>query len=471
MTHSESNSRQIDRRSFLRYLYMGGAVASTSSFLAACGGGGGGSPGVAAADDVDGGASNQTLAPTAGGAELGIPAGPLASIPPVQSAGIDNMELPPGFTVRRVATSGLNPLSGQVDANYNWHDAPDGGAVYVDTSNGSWVYVSNAEIGNGGGGVGALHFAAGGTLIDAYPILTGTSRNCAGGKTPWGTWLSCEENGSSGQIYECEPFGTPQDAVVKPMLGSRNHEAAAIDPRNHVCYITEDASSGRFWRFVSSANDTFDDNGVTRMRMEDGELQVMNIAGFENGGVPNDDDIREALPVTWTTPGTTGGINGIGGDTKGTAFNGGEGIWYYEIPPELSTIPDLGMQGTRGVVFFATKGDNRIWAYDIENELVELIFDNTNNQIAPGMDDVDNVTVSPAGDVIVAEDGSGMRLMVVVPNEPAKLLMQITGNPSSEIVGPAFHPDGSKLYFSAQRGPTNGSPGVTYEVTIPPEYR
>lgn len=470
MTESTTKlvDREVSRRSFLRYLYMGGAVASTSSLLAACGGSGGGSP---EAGSSNASTTNPTSGPGVGGVELDIPSGPLSTIPPVQDVGMDNMQLPPGFSVRRVATSGLNPLSGQVDTNYNWHDAPDGGAVYVDESNGSWVYVSNAEIGSGGGGVGALHFAADGTLINAYPILTGTSRNCAGGQTPWGTWLSCEENGSSGEIYECEPFGTPADAVVKPVLGARNHEAAAIDPIHHVCYMTEDAGSGRFWRFVSSENDTFDDNGVTRMRFESGGLQVMNIEGFEDGGAPADSDMREARRVTWITPGTSGGFGGVGGTTAGTAFDGGEGIWYYEVPSEFSTIPTLGVDGTRGVVFFTTKGDNRVWAYDIENELVELIFDNTNNQISPDLNDVDNLTVSPKGDVIVAEDGSGMRLVVVVPNEPAKILMQITGNPSSEIVGPAFHPDGSKLYFSAQRGPTTGSPGVTYEVTIPPEYR
>ena len=64
-----------------------------------------------------------------------------------------------------------------------------------------------------------------------------------------------------------------------------------------------------------------------------------------------------------------------------------------------------------------------------------------------------SVTVSPNGDVLVAEDGDLMRLFVIVPNEPAKLLMQITkGN--SEITGPAFTPDGSRLYFSSQRGPS-----------------
>ena len=179
-------------------------------------------------------------------------------------------------------------------------------------------------------------------------------------------------------------------------------------------------------------------------------------------------EARLPQPVTWidTPPASETVTNAT---LLGTPFNGGEGIWMIEIPPELQRTPEAGTVPTTKVMFFATKGDNRVWAYDIDNELVEIVFDN--EQIDPDYQDVDNLVVSPAGDVVVAEDGTGMRLMVVVPNESAKLLMQITGNPASEIVGPAFHPDGSRLYFSAQRGPTTGSPGVTYEVTIPEEFR
>ena len=159
---------------------------------------------------------------------------------------------------------------------------------------------------------------------------------------------------------------------------------------------------------------------------------------------------------------------------KGTLFKGGEGIWYYEVPQAFRSIEGADSLTTQGVIFFATKGDNRIWALDIENQLVELIFDNDNLQIETGFNDVDNVTVSPYGDVLVAEDGDLMRLYVIVPNEPAKLLMQITkGN--SEITGPAFTPDGSRLYFSSQRGPSgvdgSGNGGVTFEMTIPVQFR
>ncbi len=105
---------------------------------------------------------------------------------------------------------------------------------------------------------------------------------------------------------------------------------------------------------------------------------------------------------------------------------------------------------------------------------MEQIYDNANRQIETGFKDVDNVTGGPAGEVVVAEDGDLMRLYVIVPNEPAKLLMQINKG-GSEVTGPAFTADGSRLYFSSQRGPSGvdgtGSGGATYEMTIPAEFR
>lgn len=458
-----ANLSGISRRHFLRYVYMGGAVASSTALLGACS-----APRILDSEDEPG-----TTFPK-GGPELDIPTGPLAEIGELQSAGFDNIEIPPGFSIRRVATEGQDPVldanNGNPASGYLWHSAPDGGGVFVaDDGSGDYVYASNSEASGGAGGVGALRFNANGDVLNAYAILTGTTRNCAGGVTPWGTWMSCEENGAAGQIHETFPFGTASDAVVKPALGSRNHEAMAIDLDNFTSYTTEDAGSGSFWRFVSDPSDATTVNGKPALKFEDGTLQVMSVQGFEGNGSYTDADLQNATPVKWVDPDSS----------EVTPFAGGEGIWFYEVPEALRTIPELGTVATKGVVFFATKGDNRVWAYDVENQLVEIIFSNELIEdpalpFLPSDDynDVDNLVISPSGDCIVAEDGSGMRLMVVIPNEPPKILFQITGSPSSEIVGPAFHPDGSKLYFSAQRGPSNtDTAGVTYELTIPPEFR
>jgi len=459
----------ISRRNMLRGLFMGLGAASLPSWILK--------------DAV-------ARAMVPGGSEMDIPFGPLGGQDfgtLIQQVVVDDLAVnhqlfaPVGFNVRVVMRAGINPIT-KTAAGTLGHTRPDGGAVYL-APDGGWVYVSNSE--STPGGASALRFDAAGAVVDYYRICTNTRNNCAGGQTPWGTWITCEEV-TGGYAYECDPFGSPESQRRLDALGARNgREAVAIDPINQVIYQTLDSSSGKFVRFVSNDDDLeVAPNGATRMRMVSGVSQRLHIPafgdlpGYSNIVVPNNATesprLRPARPIEWL-PDT---------DTNGTNFNGGEGIWYYEVPPELATVPAAGTLPTRGVIFFASKGDNRIWAIDIDNNLIELIYDIQNNQSftnlrnmngAPSnFNQVDNVVVSPAGDVLVAEDGTAMRLAIMFNNLPAKLLMQITRG-GSEICGPAFTPDGSKLYFSSQAGPSGvtgtGTSGLIYEMTIPPQFR
>lgn len=349
------------------------------------------------------------------------------------------LRLPQGFSARIIASAGRRlSIRGSWwrKTRYRWHSFPDGGATYP-VDDGGWIYVSNSEtISILGGGVGAVRFAANGDIEDAYRILGGTNANCAGGTTPWNTWLSCEEV-DFGRVYECDPYGN-KSAVVRPALGYFKHEAVAVDHDLGYLYLTEDEGDGRFYRFVP---DGLNEEG--NLNLDSGTLQV---ASVDADGYVSWIDVPNPTPSLLQTP-TREQV------PESTAFRGGEGIWY-----------------SQGLIYFTTKGDNRVWRLDTNLNHLDVIYDaaTANNPILTG---VDNLTVSSGGDVLVAEDGGDMQIVVLDSEGNVAPLIQVVGQDDSEITGPAFSPDGSRLYFSSQRGSElfgNGSGfGITYEVTGP----
>lgn len=348
------------------------------------------------------------------------------------------MLVPRGFTVRELARTGRPVLQ---DKPYVWHRQPDGGAV-IPLKDSGWVYTSNSEINRRGeGGVGALRFNARGELIDSYSICSGTRNNCAGGPTPWGTWLTCEEI-PLGLVYECDPTGQTT-AVAFPALGAFTHEAVAVDPVRRHLYLTEDMPDGNLYRFVPDHYplDGRADLGSGRLEVaiaDSVDVYTTRTLGWAPVPVPIPAN-KSATPTRKQVPGAA-------------HFNGGEGIWYHE-----------------GSVYFSSKGDNRVWALDTHTDALELIYDKQRDGIFnPGIKDVDNVTVSAGGDVVVAEDGSEMRLIVVGKGQKPFELINVIGHEGSEITGPAFSPDGSRLYFSSQSGIVGDeTDGRTYEMRGP----
>lgn len=347
------------------------------------------------------------------------------------------MVLPRDFSVREIAHTGQPAFGG---SSYAWHRQPDGGAV-LPMDDGGWVYVSNSEIDKPGeGGVGALRFNAGGEIIDSYSICNGTRNNCAGGPTPWGTWLSCEEI-PLGLVYECDPTGE-RAAVAVPALGAFTHEAAAVDPIHRHIYLTEDTPDSNLYRFVPAS---YPENG--RADLRNGHLEVAVVSG---------EDALQTRSVRWvalTDPvPQASAIPTRQQVSEAAKFNGGEGCWYHQ-----------------GIVYFSTKGDNRVWAIDTNANMLDVIYDKQRDGIfEPAIDDVDNVTISAGGDVLVAEDGKEMRIIVVGPNLRPFELVNVIGHEGSEITGPAFSPDGSRLYFSSQSGVAGDeTDGRTYEMRGP----
>lgn len=401
---------------------------------------------------------------------------------PLQAPDANGMRLPPGFTSRVLAAS-LTPVA---DTTYLWHIFPDGGAC-VPAADGGWIYVSNSEFpvpvdipdatglvaavsaaalmlpGSPAlpprGGVSAMRFDAAGNVVDAYSILSGSFCNCAGGMTPWGTWLSCEEWESDGVltgyegglVWECDPTGAAA-AVARPALGRFKHEMAACDPEREQIYLTEDQPNGLIYRYTPPA-----DTWGSGIALAGGTLEAMKVgAGSTTTWIRVADFVDPSAPA--------GPIRGL--VAGATPFDGGEGCLYDD-----------------GKVFITTKGDDRVWVHDVMAQTMRVLYDGHEHPV-PVLDGVDNIAVSTAHDLYVAEDGGNLEVCMITPDNVVAAVVQMTGPQhgfdsgtpipfESEVTGLALSPDGNRLYFNSERGwgignlPVGPGPGVLYEITGP----
>ncbi|MDH4457212.1 MAG: DUF839 domain-containing protein [Nevskia sp.] len=420
----------LDRRSLLR-----GGLASLG--LVAIGGSLAGCSGTAvAAPRINAGESG--AAPLGGIGDLG----PLSSTPDA-----NGLLLPAGFTARVIGRAG-EAVPG---TRFRWHSDPDGGAVFAKPA-GGWIYVSNREFLTGG--VNAIEFDAAGHILRAYNILPGvlTRLNCGGGVSPWNTWFSGEEF-ATGVVWECDPFGVEPPRRLRA-LGTFKHEAVAVDPASNTIYLTEDEPDGRFYRFIPHAP-----NVGGRADLSSGRLQVMRVRATAKS--VNAPGIGGQHRVSWIDVPTPNPL--LGGLVVATptrrqvpesfAFNGGEGIWHQA-----------------GVIYFSTKGDRRVWALDIAAQTLEVIYDDF-AFTTPPLTSVDNIVMTPGGDVIVVEDQDAEQSAVAItPSGRYQELVRLgPSHAGSEVTGPAFSPDGRFFYFSSQRGSSGraGVDGVTYAVQGP----
>jgi uncharacterized protein len=360
--------------------------------------------------------------------------GPYGPLGPPDANGI---RLPQGFTSRVIAQAGQS-VEG---TRYSWPSFPDGGATFP-AENGGWILVVNSEVPPdaevpvqpGNGGASAIRFQPDGRIELAYRVLEGTSTNCAGGKTPWRTWLSCEEH-RGGRVWECDPFGQTQ-AKVHPAMGVFSHEAACVDEVGKRVYLTEDENDGLFYRFTPSR---YPD-------LSAGRLEAATVRGDGSVGwteVP--DPSAASAPTRQQVPG-------------GTQFRRAEGIWIDS-----------------GFVYLATTADHKVHCYNTVLEQIEVVYDGSALGRDAPLRQVDNVTAAPSGDVFVCEDSGEddpLDIGIITPEGEVARFLKVTGAQhtgaggtiSSELTGVNFDPSGTRMYFSSQRG---FGMGVTYEITGP----
>jgi hypothetical protein len=380
------------------------------------------------------------------------PYGPLADQPDE-----NGLLLPEGFTSRIVAVAG-EPVG---DTDYRWPAFPDGAACFA-TDDGGWIHAVNSEVtavfAPAAGGVAAIRYDADGAIVDAYPILEASTSNCAGGPTPWGTWMSCEEPlDQKGRLWECDPTGD-SDPVAHEAMGIWRREAAAVDPEGEAVYMTEDEGNGLLYRFTPTAYPDLSEGLLEAALVDDdGNVTWAEVPDPSAASQPTRDQVPAAR-----------------------RFDGGEGLWYHD-----------------GWIYFTTKGDHSVHAVDLAAQRYELIWKgDPDGKGVEGavLSHVDNITVDDqTGDLFVAEDGANMEVVIItadgvvapfarIPEGTVAPFARIPeGHDGSEITGPCFNPDRTRLYFSSQRGPSPKGlneiipgatqdakvGGITYEVTGP----
>jgi secreted PhoX family phosphatase len=342
----------------------------------------------------------------------------------------NGVRLPAGFRSRIVAR-GNEPVR---PTGYRWHIASDGMASFP-SADGGFVLVSNSEAFEGG--ASAVRFGPRGDVQDAYRILSGTTQNCSGGGTPWGTWLSCEEV-EEGRVWECDPSGR-RKAVPHAAMGIFKHEAAAVDERHRRIYLTEDLVDGGLYRY-------------TPTRWPDLSAGMLEIARVGRGGhvewVEVPDPMARRERTRRQVPGST-------------EFKRGEGMW---------------LDGA--TLYVATTADHRVHAYDVRRERIRVIYDGLASRSAPLLR-VDQLTGSPAGEVFVCEDiaTDEIDMGVITPDRKVSKFLSVTGpkHRGSEITGVTFDPSGTRMFFSSQRAFAKSDlepgPGAIFEITGPFKHR
>ncbi len=324
--------------------------------------------------------------------------------------------LPPGFSSRVIAQSG-QAVPG---TTYTFLNSPDGAGI-VPSSDGGWWLLWNGESPKGGGGVAALRFAPNGAVAAAAGVLTGLNRACAGGVTPWGTWLACEEV-DHGTVWEVDPTGV-RSSTQHVSMGRFAHEAAAVDGVRRVIYLSEDEPDGLFYRY----------------RYADSSLAggMLEAAVVDDGGA-----------VKWLQiPDPSAAAVQCRAQVAATPFKGGEGLCI--------------MDGR--LVFLTTKGDNRVWRYDVVDERMDVLYQPSPGSVLAG---VDNIAVTPGHDLLVCEDGGNMELVAVELSGRSSVVARLTGQSGSELTGVNVSPDGRRVYVGSQRA-ISATQGIVYELTGP----
>jgi len=366
--------------------------------------------------------------------------------------GVVRLHLPKGFQYRSFTPTGTVMDDGVVTPGR--HD----GMAAFNLGGGRVRLVRNQEINNPGPAFGDASraydpMAQGGTTtlevsrhaehVSSWVSINGTQMNCAGGGTPWDSWLTCEET-VNGPDVTADFTGVPNDPLHKPhgfvfeVPASRNineytpgtpilsagrfpHEAVDVDPDSGILYETEDnfGFPSGFYRYTPPVSP----RGAGRL-VDGGVLEMLAVDGLPNADLSAGQAPGATYGVHWVTidepyPGAPNGDGtfdsltdqnvaltfvGDQGRAKGAAiFSRLEGIFFndgkvYIVSTQGGATPP-GFPAPSGF----GDGYGQVWVYDTSNDTLTLLFESPSPEV---LDLPDNVAVTPGGTVLLNEDGS-----------------------------------------------------------------
>jgi secreted PhoX family phosphatase len=388
------------------------------------------------------------------------------------------LALPEGFSYTIVAQSGETLL----ESGEPTPDDPDGTAAFVRRGGNGSVLVNNHEIGGSeafpvprvpgftydpavGGGTTTIEVDKDGNRVREYVSLAGTLNNCAGGRTPWETWLTCEEAETApsaavphGYVFEVDPYDQAKNRDPRPIkaFGRYAHESCVVEPQGARVYHTEDAGNpnGLLYRWTAPDEALPLRAGSFRKLADDaGTLEAMRASTRSGTFVPD-------LSVA-TAPGTTYRVEWVtvpDRDARTTSTR----KQAYAKPVTRSRKLEGMWWGDGGAYFVASfartsdgsaaQHDGQVWFLDPDEDTIELKlhFAYTPGDQDSDPDGPDNITVSAHGGLIIAEDGEGASHLVGSTDAGDVFFLARNELNDSEFAGPTFSNDKKTLFANIQ---------------------